>query len=78
MKEHITFKRLIYTKPKYDGYYIVMRGGFTYGMGNDKDMIPEVGYWNGGRGCFNEDYGNERYLFWTEIPEFEGVDFVNQ
>lgn len=78
MKEHVTFKRLIYTKPKYDGYYVVMKRGFTNYIGNDKDMIPEVAYWNGGRGCFGEDYENEKYLFWTEIPEFEGVDFVNQ
>lgn len=59
-------------KPKEDGYYIILRKGFTYDMGNEKDLIPEVGYWNGGRGCFNEDWNNEYCIYWTNIPEFKG------
>lgn len=60
-----------YIKPRSDGYYIVLRGGFTHDMGDDKDLIPEIGYWNGGRGCFNEDWNNKYYIYWTEVPKFE-------
>lgn len=67
----MTFKRLTHERPKYDGYYIVLVEGFTYGMGNKADVIPEVAYWNGGRGCFNEDYDNTDSLYWTEIPNDE-------
>lgn len=35
MKEHIKFKRLVCTKPKYDGYYVVMKRGFTNYIGNN-------------------------------------------
>lgn len=70
------FLKLSCKRPKYDGYYIVMYGGFTYSMGNDRDLKPKVAYWNGGRGCFDEDYGNKDYLYWTEIPDDERFDFL--
>lgn len=61
-----------YIKPETDGHYIVLRKGFTYDMGNKEDLVPEVGYWNGGRGCFNEDWDNEWFIYWTEVPKFKG------
>lgn len=59
--------------PKEDGEYLALIKGFTYEMGNLDDLQPRIGKWNGGRGCFNEDYGNVLFVAWMPIPEFSEV-----
>ena len=63
------YNNLAKIKPKEDGKYLVLEKGFTFDMGNSDDLRPIIGYWNGGRGCFNEDYGNNNCVYWMEIPE---------
>lgn len=71
-----SYSMLEWIEPKKDGYYIVLEKGFTYDMGNTYDLTPDVAYWNGGRRCFGEDFNNTKYVYWNDLPEFEGVDFV--
>ena len=56
-------------RPSCDGKYLTLRKGFTYEMGNESDLEPEIGYYNGGRGCFDEDYGNVLFTHWMPLPE---------
>ena len=60
---------LVEKKPMIDGKYLTLRKGFTYDMGNDAHLEPWVGYWNGGRGCFDEDYRHSSFIYWMPIPE---------
>ncbi len=55
--------------PSDDGKYLTLYKGFTYNMGNENDLEPHVGYWNGGRGCFDEDYDNALFTHWMPLPE---------
>ena len=56
--------------PEEDGLYLALRKGFTFEMGNASDLVPKVSGWNGGRGCFDDDYGNVLITHWMPIPEF--------
>lgn len=59
------------SKPNADGHYLTLKKGFTYEMGNPNDLVPHVGFWNGGRGCFDEDHNNMLFVAWMPIPEFK-------
>lgn len=58
-------------RPSEDGHYLTLKKGFTYEMGNPNDLVPHVGFWNGGRGCFDEDHNNMLFVAWMPIPEFK-------
>lgn len=55
--------------PKEDGLYLTLRKGFTFEMGNESDLVPKVSGWNGGRGCFDDDFGNVLFTHWMPLPE---------
>ena len=61
-------------RPDCDGEYLALLKGFTYEMGNSSDLVPKISYWNGGRGCFHEDYGNELFTHWMPLPALPNLD----
>ena len=64
-------------RPSRDGKYLTLRKGFTYEMGNEDDLEPEISYYNGGRGCFDEDYDNLWFTHWMELPKLPNGDSIN-
>ena len=66
-----TYTMLSKSRPSADGHYLTLKKGFTYEMGNLNDLVPHVGFWNGGRGCFDEDHNNMLFVAWMPIPEFK-------
>lgn len=66
-----TYTMLSKLRPSEDGHYLTLKKGFTYEMGNPNDLVPHVGFWNGGRGCFDEDHNNMLFFAWMPIPEFK-------
>ncbi|MGP5174441.1 DUF551 domain-containing protein [Psychrobacter immobilis] len=64
--------------PKQDGLYLALRKGFTFEMGNASDLVPQVSGWNGGRGCFDDDYGNVLITHWMPIPEFSTMQNLHK
>ena len=64
--------------PEEDGLYLALRKGFTFEMGNASDLVPKVSGWNGGRGCFDDDYGNVLITHWMPIPEFSTMQNLHK
>ena len=55
--------------PIFNGKYLTLHKGFTYDLGNEQHLEPLVAYWNGGLGCFDQDYDKYNFTHWMPIPE---------
>lgn len=77
VKPSPTYTLLSKFKPSEDGRYLTLKKGFTYEMGNLDDLVPHVGFWNGGRGCFDDDYDDLWFTHWMELPKMPNGDSIN-